>query len=113
VLILEKVIVFQGTYLGKHPGPIGQKMMRGFLKVLGNQSWKPKSIFFLGEAVRLLTDEFDLLELLRTLDEQGIDLLACRAAVEDLGLDTKLKVGRISSTGVLVDLISRYEVITM
>lgn len=110
---MEKVILIQGTYLGKHPGPLGQKMMRGFLKVLGKQNWKPKAIFFLGESVRLLTDECDVLEWLRVLEEQGIDLLVCRAAVEDLNLNTKLKIGKISSTGVLIDLISRYEVITM
>ncbi len=110
---MQKVIILNDSVLGRNNRELGLKMMRGFLKVLGQREWKPKAVFFMGEAVRLLTGEFEFLEFLNILEQQGVELLACRAAVEELRLEPEIKVGKISSTGTLIDLMEKYEVISM
>ncbi len=111
---MEKVIVLSDVGLGGKDNALALKMMRGLLKILGQkQDWQPKAIFFLGEAVRLLAGEHDLLGLLSVLEGRGIELLACRAAAEELQLVGQLKIGKLSSTGTLVDLISNYEIISL
>lgn len=110
---MSKIILLQGVYLGKENNALGQKMMHGFLKMLSKSEWQPKALFFLGDAVRLLTNDFDVLSYLQCLQEKGIELLACRAAVEDLDLTGKILVGKISSTGSLITLMEKYEVISL
>ncbi|MDA8442651.1 MAG: hypothetical protein M0Z55_09805 [Peptococcaceae bacterium] len=110
---MEKIIVLQDVFLGKQDGHLGRKMMQGLLKVLSEREWQPKAIFLLGESVRLCTDEFPVIPHLQALTAQGVEILTCRAASEELNLGEKLKVGKIASTGKLIELMADYEVISL
>ncbi len=110
---MEKVILLSDVGLGGKDNKLAVKMMRGLLKVMGQKDWQPKAIFFLGEAVRLLAGEHDMLGLLTVLEARGIELLACRAAAEELQLADQLKAGKLSSTGMLLDLMAKHEIISL
>lgn len=108
----EKIIIFSSEGLGGGEAELARKMMRGFIKMLTKQKVKPNSLFFLGDSVKLLVKESPVLEFLQELKAQGVEILACRAALEWYALEKDLEVGQISSTGVLMQKMSELEVIT-
>ena len=92
---------------------LAQKMMRGFLKMLGKQKEKPNTLFFLGDSVMLLKKESPVLDFLKILEDEGVELLICKAAVEFFGIENELAIGRIISTGIWMEKMSQYEVVTL
>ena len=108
----NKMLVFQSQGLGGGDLELSQKMMRGFLKMLGKQPVKPHAIFFLGDSVKLLIRNSTVLEFLQILEAEGVEILICKAAVEYYALESELAVGKIISTGIWLKKMNDYEVIT-
>ncbi|WP_206812110.1 DsrE family protein [Paradesulfitobacterium ferrireducens] len=109
----DKMLIFKSEGIGEGDPGLARKMMKGFLKMLSKETVKPKSIFFLGESVRLLLKESQVLEYLQALEQEGVDLLVCRAAVEWYDLEQKLQAGRVISTGHWLKYMQEYETITL
>lgn len=109
----EKMLIFKGEGIGDGDPGLARKMIKGFLKMLSKETVKPKGIFFLGESVHLLLNESPVLEYLQALEQDGVDLLVCRAAAEWYDLEEKLQAGRIISTGHWLNYMQEYETITL
>ena len=109
----EKMIVLQGEGIGKGDPALNRKMMIGFLKMLTKQTPMPHTIFFLGDSVNLLVKDSPVLDYLNLLEQAGVELLVCRAAVEWYSLETKLEIGKVISTGIWLQRLSAFEVITL
>lgn len=109
----NKLIVLTNEGMGGGDPDLARKMMRGFLKMLKIQEKKPQAIFFMGNAVNLVTDNSPVFENLKSLAESGVELLVCKAAVEWYQLESKITIGRIISTGRWLELMGRLEVITL
>jgi len=90
----QKVIVIQGEGLGRGDEKLGSLLMANFLRLLGDSQAKPKSIIFWNAGVRLLCEGSPVLEYLKTLEEQGIELVACTTCLEYLGLREQLAAGK-------------------
>lgn len=67
----------------------------------------------MGSAVNLVTDSSPVLESLKNLGENGVELLLCKAAVEWYQLEDKIATGRVISTGRWLELMGTLEVITL
>jgi hypothetical protein len=108
----KKMFIMQSQGMGGGDPELAQKMMRGFLKMLGKQKVKPNSIFFLGDSVKLLLKDSPVLELLKILETQGVELLICKAAVEFFEIEKELAIGKIISTGIWMEKLNQFEVVT-
>jgi selenium metabolism protein YedF len=92
-----KTILVQSEGLGWGDDQLGMLLMANFLRLLGESEDKPGSLIFWNTGVRLVCEGSRVLDHLRRLDEQGVDILACTTCLEYFNLMDKLVVGRPTS----------------
>jgi len=90
----SKTILVQSDVLGRGNDELGQLLMANFLRLLGESREKPASLIFWNTGVRLVTEGSWALAHLKTLEEQGVAVLACRTCLEYFGLTDKITVGK-------------------
>ena len=90
----SKVILIQSEGLGRGDKALGGMLMANFLRVLGESQDKPKTIVFWNSGVRLLCEGSEVIEHLKKLEGQGIEILGCTTCLEYYDLANKLTVGK-------------------
>jgi selenium metabolism protein YedF len=90
----SKVFLIQGEGLGNGNEQLGSMLMSNFLRLLGESEDKPQSIVFWNTGVRLACEGSSVLERLKNLEEQGVELLACTTCLEYFELTERLAVGK-------------------
>lgn len=76
---------------------LGGLLMQKYLHTLGGHRLKPKAILLMNDGVRLVGKDSPVLEELKQLSGQGIDILACGTCLERFGLSDKVGVGTVSN----------------
>ncbi len=90
----SKVLFITSSVMGRGDDQLGELLMAGFLRLLGESKDKPASMVFLNSGVRLVCEGSSFLEHLKKLEEQGVEILACTTCLEYFDLEAKLKVGQ-------------------
>jgi selenium metabolism protein YedF len=90
----QKVFLIQSEGLGRGDDQLGSMLMTNFLRLLGENEDKPGSMVFWNAGVRLLCEGPPVLNRLKLLEEQGVELLACTTCLEHFELTDKLAVGK-------------------
>jgi selenium metabolism protein YedF len=90
----QKVFLIQSEGLGRGDDQLGSMLMSNFLRLLGENEDKPGSMVFWNSGVRLLCEGSPVLNRLKLLEEQGMELLACATCLEHFELTDKLAVGK-------------------
>ena len=90
----RKIFLIQSEGLGRGDEQLGSLLMANFLRLLGENEDKPGSVVFWNTGVRLLCHGSKVLEHVKRLEEQGVELLACTTCLEYLELMDKLSVGK-------------------
>lgn len=109
----EKVILLGSDGLGRGDERLGQMLMANYLRQLGEAPEKPRALFLLNSAVKLVAEGSLVLDHLERLEDAGVEILSCRTCVEWLDLEDKLRVGKISSMAAFVQLAANHEVIAL
>jgi selenium metabolism protein YedF len=94
VFMSPKTFLIQAEGLGRGDEQLGSMLMASFLRLLGENEDKPSSMIFWNGGVRLLCQGSKVLEHLKRLEEQGVELLACATCLEHFELTDKLAVGK-------------------
>lgn len=89
-----KTFIIQSQGLGRGDDQLGLILMANFLRLLGESAQKPARLIFWSTGVRLVCEGSQVLDHLKRLEEQGIELLACSTCLEYFELLDKLKIGR-------------------
>ncbi|MCX6009415.1 MAG: sulfurtransferase-like selenium metabolism protein YedF [Chloroflexi bacterium] len=89
-----KIFLIQSEGLGRGDEQLGSMLMANFLRLLGESEDKPGSLIFWNAGVRLLCQGSKVLELLKRLEKQGVELLACTTCLEYFELTDELAVGK-------------------
>jgi len=89
-----KIFLIQSEGLGRGDEQLGSMLMANFLRLLGESEDKPGSLIFWNAGVRLLCQGSPVLNRLKQLEEQGVELLACTTCLEHFDLMDKLAVGK-------------------
>jgi selenium metabolism protein YedF len=76
---------------------LGSLLMQKYLHTLSGHRIKPKSILLMNDGVKMVAKDSPVLEELRLLTGQGIDILACGTCLERFGLTDKIAVGTVSN----------------
>jgi selenium metabolism protein YedF len=92
--MINRVFLVQSEGLGSGDEQLGQMLMANFLRLLGENEDKPQTIVFWNTGVRLVCEGSPVLERLKKLEEQGVELLACTTCLEYFELTDKLAAGR-------------------
>jgi selenium metabolism protein YedF len=95
---LKRVLVYINSHLlGVGDEKLGSILMKTFLKTLLDLEPKPFRLILINSGVRLASEGSDVLETLRNLSEQGVEILSCGTCLDFYGLKEKVKVGVISN----------------
>ncbi len=90
----HKVFLIQSEGLGRGDEQLGSMLMANLLRLLGENDDKPGSMIFWNAGVRLLCEGSPVLNRLKLLEEQGVELLGCATCLEHFELTDKLTVGK-------------------
>lgn len=90
------VVQVSSDRMGRGDGELGALLLRSFLKTQAQlePQHRPDAIIFYNAGVRLCCEGSDLLEDLRRLEAEGIEIIACGTCLNYFGLASKLVVGR-------------------
>jgi selenium metabolism protein YedF len=90
----NKVFLIQGEGLGRGDEQLGSLLMSNFFRLLGENEDKPGTMIFWNAGARLVCEGSPVLNRLKLLEEQGVELLACATCLEHFELTDKLAVGK-------------------
>lgn len=90
----SKIILIQSEVLGRGDNELGTMLMANFLRLLGESEDKPKTIVFWNSGVRLACEGSVVLEHIKKLEGQGVEILACGTCLEYFELKDKLQSGK-------------------
>jgi selenium metabolism protein YedF len=91
------VLMVDGATLGRGDDQLGGVLMRSFLHTLGEAEVIPGCIIFMNTGVKLVVGDSPVLEDLKTLRDQGVNILACGTCLGHFGLKEDIAVGEISN----------------
>lgn len=92
----ERVLLVTNNRLGSGPEELGYILSRGFFRQLLENPDLPGKIIFMNNGVKLLVDE-EVVEVLSSLCEKGVELLACGTCLDYFGLLEEMRVGEVSN----------------
>ena len=94
----EKVVVYVNSNLmGAGDEQLGALLMRTFFKTLSDLDRKPWRMIFINSGVKLTADGSEVLETLKTLADQGVEILSCGTCLDFYGLKEELRAGTVSN----------------
>ncbi len=91
------IIVLGGETMGHGDDALGAKLIGSYLRTLSGADPKPDAIVFYNSAVKLLARGSPHLEALKTLEDAGVDLLACITCLELYALTESMALGLVSN----------------
>jgi len=92
-----KTIFLSSDQIGRGDETLGRLLMWGLLHTIGELQRPPRTIVFMNSGVRLAAQQEEAIELLRTIESRGVQLLVCGTCLDYFHLVDKLRVGRISN----------------
>lgn len=91
------VLVVSGMVMGQGDDELGQILIRSFFHTLGEIAPVPRTIIFFNTGVKLLVPGSPVLDDLRLLAQNGIEILACGTCLGHFNLKEQLAVGQVSN----------------
>lgn len=76
---------------------LGKSLMKMYFYTISESKDLPKSILFMNDGVKVPTLNEQAIEHLKTLEENGVEILVCGACLNFYGLEEQLKVGKVSN----------------
>ena len=110
---MAKVFLIQSEGLGRGEEQLGLMLMANFLRLLGESQDKPETMIFLNTGVRLVCQGSHVLEHVKRLEQQGVQLLACGTCLEYFDLKDKMVVGQPTTMAKIVQSMLSSEVVSL
>lgn len=99
------VLLIASDTLGRGDNHLGSRLMQSFLHTLGALTSRPETIIFINNGVKLVANDSLVLEDLRRLESQGVEVLACGTCVAHFKID--VAVGQVSNMHTIADTLLR------
>jgi len=93
----DMTIVFGQDIMGKGSEELGKILIKGFIYTLTESTPFPSTLVFLNGGVKLTVEDSEVLEDLKKLEEEGVEILSCGTCLDYFEIKDKLKVGEISN----------------
>ena len=91
------VLLIASDTMGRGSEELGRKLMTSFVQVLHEISPQPEKIVFINSGVKLVATGSQVIEDLRALEDNEIEILACGTCLGYYDLKEKIAAGRISN----------------
>lgn len=91
------VVVVKSNVLGQGDDKLGSILMKSFMFTLTQMEEEIKTLIFLNSGVLLATAGSDLIEHIKLLESNGVEVLSCGTCLDFYGLLDKLQVGVVGN----------------
>lgn len=93
----KTVVVIASNAMGSGDDKLGKTLMKGFLFALLKQDTLPDTILFYNSGAFLVAEGSESLEDLKSLEDEGVEIMTCGACLDYYELKDKVKVGSVSN----------------
>ena len=99
----DTVVVISSDKMGDGSEELGKTLLKAFVFALTQQDSLPKTILFYNGGAHLTCEGSPMLEDLKTLEAQGVEILTCGTCLNFYGLTEKLAVGGVTNMYVIAE----------
>ncbi|WP_026895380.1 sulfurtransferase-like selenium metabolism protein YedF [Clostridiisalibacter paucivorans] len=96
-------VAISSDKMGKGNDELGSILIKGFIYTLTEAVPYPATILFYNSGVKLTTEGSEVLQDLKKLEAQGVEILSCGTCLDFFNIKDKLKVGEISNMYTIVE----------
>lgn len=108
------VILITGNMLGKGNDQLGAALMKSFMYTLTQMAESLRTIIFMNGGILLTTEGSEVVEHLKVLEDNGVEILSCGTCLDTYQLTDKLEVGKVSNMYTITEkMINSNKVITL
>lgn len=93
----KTVIMVATDAIGTGSEELGHTLMKSYIYSLTEVDVKPETMMFLNKGVYLTTEGSPVLDLVKQLEADGVEILSCGACLDYYGLSDDLKVGSVTN----------------
>lgn len=93
----DMVIGFSSTTMGGKDKKLGEILMKSFIYTVSETEPFPKTMLFYNEGVRLTCQGSQVLDDLKALEDQGVEIISCGTCLDFLNIKEDLQIGSISN----------------
>lgn len=94
----RKVLAFiDGETMGRGNDELGTILMKSFLYTLNEMKPAPWRIIFINTGVKLVSEDSPMINILKDLENTGVEIISCGTCVDYFRLKDKIGVGRVSN----------------
>jgi selenium metabolism protein YedF len=97
------VVLVTSDVFGTGDRRLGEILMKAFLNTLWDAETRPAKLLFMNSAVNLTTEGSEVLETLKLLEKEGVEVFSCGTCLEYYSLTEKLSVGSVTNMYDTVD----------
>ncbi len=97
------VVVIASNQMGQGDEKLGTALMKAFVYALSTQDKLPKTILFYNSGAYLTCEDSPVLEDLKSLEAQGVEIMTCGTCLNHYGLTEKLAIGEVTNMYVIVE----------
>ena len=99
----DLVILMGKDSMGEGSEELGKVLIKGYFYTLTESKPYPKAILFVNSGVRLTTEGSEVVDHIRTLESEGVEILSCGTCLDYFNLKDKLIVGGVSNMYTIVE----------
>ncbi len=90
-------VLIASDTMGTGSEELGQNLMKSYIYSLTEVDEKPSTMMFLNGGVKLTTKGSEVLESLKLLEAEGVEILSCGACLNYFKLEDMLEVGEVTN----------------
>jgi len=95
--MVGRVLLITSDTVGRGDDELGRVLMRALIASLGESQVYPSHLIFLNAGVKLTTEGSPLLEQIKRLEGEGVQVLSCGTCLDFYGIKDKLQVGKVTN----------------
>ena len=99
----ELVISVYTDCMGRGDDELGHKLMKAFIFAVTQQDELPAAMLFYNGGAKLTVEGSPVLDDLKGLAEQGVEILTCGTCLDHFGIKDQLAVGEVTNMYVIVE----------
>jgi len=99
----DLVILIGKDSMGEGSEELGKVLIKGYFYTLTESKPFPKAILFINSGVRLTTEGSEVIEHIRKLEGEGVEILSCGTCLDYFNIKDKLIVGGVSNMYTIVE----------
>ena len=97
------VIQISTNVYGSESEGLGENLMKAYIYALTEASPMPETLIFVNKGAFLTASGSDVLDSLKALEAEGVEILTCGACINFFGLDDRPEVGGVTNMYAMVE----------